>query len=135
MQGDPLPLAQTVSFPNSTSFDSPRKARAKISHFPAARRTTSRNSSTVISFIAGREFATRQTSVPCLRSSRANGIIPRTTSAPLLSQNSSALRYLWKVPERLPALSDRPSVHDIFSLSLSKQSTAQGRAMEERAFL
>ena len=51
------------------------------------------SSAAVTSLIAGSVLAARTTSVPSLRSSRAKGRIPRTTSAPELSTKITARRY------------------------------------------
>mmetsp|Transcript_14040 Transcript_14040/g.61147 ORF Transcript_14040/g.61147 Transcript_14040/m.61147 type:complete len:230 (-) Transcript_14040:2089-2778(-) len=112
-----------------------------VSHCLAAKSTTSSISPAVISLIAGREFATRQTSVPCLSNWRANGNIPRTKSAPLLSQNNKA--FLYRGSHGITQLSHTSCLqHDAQSgfvswnlfLKSSKQSTAQGRVIDDRAF-
>ena len=58
----------------------------------AASRMMSLSPSAIVA-MAGSELATSTTDVPRLRSSRANGSMPRMMSAPELSQKSNALRY------------------------------------------
>mmetsp|Transcript_6479 Transcript_6479/g.23457 ORF Transcript_6479/g.23457 Transcript_6479/m.23457 type:complete len:222 (-) Transcript_6479:433-1098(-) len=106
--GISLPLATTRNRPSAIAGD--RMVSPKST---SAGRMCSTSSSAVMSLIDGTEFAASTTCVPRRNNSRANGIMPNITSAPLLSTNMIAFAC------------GLPSNHRV--LSASKSSTHHGR--------